>query len=360
MGARLLDRWLFVVATAACSSSPAPVTSARLADDAGAGTHRRVGRDGGSSLAYDDEGVPIAPPGSYGVTFGPITVAPGEERVQCVTRRLGNADRIHVGKFHNVRSGASHHMAVYRVSDRREQTTPYDCAPFSHVLGSKRSAPLLITQREEEEIELPEGVAYTLEPNQMIRIEVHWVNAGDRDAKVSVTSIMTPIDASAYANEADILYIATADISIPPNSKTSAGPIFFQLPKEYADAKFFALTGHAHHLATNVRVAVAASRTDPGKSVYDVPGWSWSEPETVRPDPPFTVPAGGGFDFTCEWNNTTNRTVRFGPSAEDDEMCSFWAYYYPSKGAKVCFHRKDGDQEIDECCPGSSLCQYFE
>ena len=39
------------------------------------------------------------------------------------------------------------------------------------------------------------------------------------------------------------------------------------------------------------------------------------------------IPDGGGFRFTCSWNNTSDTTVRFGESAED-EMCFFWAYYY--------------------------------
>ena len=37
-------------------------------------------------------------------------------------------------------------------------------------------------------------------------------------------------------------------------------------------------------------------------------------------------------------------------------MCFFWAYYYPSKGAKVCFHTSQGGG-IDQCCPGNpTLC----
>jgi hypothetical protein len=38
-------------------------------------------------------------------------------------------------------------------------------------------------------------------------------------------------------------------------------------------------------------------------------------------------------------------------------MCFFWAYYYPSRGAKVCVHTDQyGGQNL--CCPdaGAQLC----
>jgi hypothetical protein len=63
----------------------------------------------------------------------------------------------------------------------------------------------------------------------------------------------------------------------------------------------------------------------------------------------FHVPSGGGFDFTCKYFNTNASAVKFGESA-NDEMCFFWAYYYPSQGAHVCFHSAQYGN-IDICCP---------
>ncbi len=38
-------------------------------------------------------------------------------------------------------------------------------------------------------------------------------------------------------------------------------------------------------------------------------------------------------------------------------MCFFWAYYYPSRGAKVCF-RTTQFGGLNLCCPdaGASIC----
>jgi hypothetical protein len=46
--------------------------------------------------------------------------------------------------------------------------------------------------------------------------------------------------------------------------------------------------------------------------------------------------------------------VTFGESATN-EMCFFWAYYYPSQGSRVCMHSDRVQGGIDLCCPGSSI-----
>jgi hypothetical protein len=102
-----------------------------------------------------------------------------------------------------------------------------------------------------------------------------------------------------------------------------------------ANSNFFALTGHEHKLGKNVQVWTATDQSDPGTPVYDVSNFLWSEPPTVYHDPPFKIPSGGGFKYSCQWVNNTGQPVGFGESA-NDEMCFFWAYYYPSMGAKVC------------------------
>jgi hypothetical protein len=63
----------------------------------------------------------------------------------------------------------------------------------------------------------------------------------------------------------------------------------------------------------------------------------------------------------CAWHNTSGQRVRLGESA-DDEMCFFWAYYYPSQGSKLCIHTEQfgGVNGINVCCPGDNLCSYVD
>ena len=59
--------------------------------------------------------------------------------------------------------------------------------------------------------------------------------------------------------------------------------------------------------------------------------------------------------FSCQYDNKSSQSVGFGESA-NDEMCFFWAYYYPSQGSKVCFHTDQIAGGIDMCCPGGLFC----
>jgi hypothetical protein len=131
---------------------------------------------------------------------------------------------------------------------------------------------------------------------------------------------------------------------------------------DLSGAKFFAITGHTHHFGTNVTVATSTSTGGPRTSIYAPSPFSWSEPETTVHKPEFTMPAGlqAGFDIKCSYHNTSNQTAQFGESA-NDEMCFFWAYYYPSKGAHVCAH-SDQFGGIDICCPdfGPEICSKLD
>jgi hypothetical protein len=312
------------------------------------------GDDGGGGGSVD-AAPPDAPLGSFTVTFGPVTVQSGQENTQCVVKRLGNPEALRVNQIHNVLGESSHHFIVYRTADTVEQTTPFDCQPFTDTLDPSKGSPLMITQKADEVLQLPAGVAFTLDPDQMIRLEMHYINTGDGPVDVTGSATFIPIADADFMYEADFLFIGDPDINIPASSTFSLGPIYFQVPAMFAGAKFFGITGHTHQWGTNVTVATSPSETGADTPVYDVQDWNWDEPATVYADPPFEIPSGGGFRFTCEWNNLSSQAVGFGESA-NDEMCFFWAYYYPSVGAYVCAHTDQVPGGYDLCCPGNPVC----
>ncbi|MGH7294005.1 MAG: hypothetical protein ACRELB_03680 [Polyangiaceae bacterium] len=296
---------------------------------------------------------------SYTVQFGPITVQPGQENTQCIVVPLGNTAQIHVGQIHDLLGESSHHMILYKVAAQAAQTTPFNCQPFHDTLNPANGNPLIISQKKDDLITLPQGVAFTLDPNQMVRLEMHYINANPNQAVTLVTtSTLTTIPDSAYKYDASFIFIGDPDISIPPSSTYTLGPVYFQMPSQYASSNFFAMTGHEHQWGTKVQIWSATGASDPGTKIYT--NTSWSDPVTTQFTPPFHVSTGGGFKFQCDWDNTSTSTVNFGESAGTNEMCFFWAYYYPANpsGAQVCFHtnKVGGTTGVDQCCPGGALC----
>ncbi len=340
-----------------CTSSTTP--------DAGAdtGTGSDTSTPPGDSSTSTDTGTAVdsgtfVPGGErFTIDWGPVTAAPGEENTRCVVARMGNPEMVRIGQIINDLGPASHHMIVYRTADTMERLEPFECTPFVDTLDPSEGAPLTVSQSAEETITLPEGVAYTLDVNQMIRLELHYINTTPDPIEVTASTTFVSIAPETFEHEADFLFIGNPDIDIPPRTSWTLGPTYFPLPADLAGSEFFSITGHTHQYGTDVYVETADSASGTGTPVYDVAGWLWDEPETVYHEPAFRVPRGGGFRFTCEYDNTSDNRLGFGESA-NDEMCFFWAYYYPSQGAKVCVH--SDEYSIDICCPGNPLCSLIE
>jgi len=285
-------------------------------------------------------------------------VPAGTEDTKCVVKSLGNETTIRVARVENSLKATSHHFIVYRVNGGSERLEPFSCEPFADTLDPSKGAPLVVTQKSEETLALPEGVAFTLEPNQLIRLELHYINASDTEADAEASAQFITLAEEDFEFEADFLFMGNVEVDIPPRSSATLGPTYFPLPSALRQANFFGITGHEHQWGTNVQVAIADAADGEDTAVYEVENFLWNEPETVVHDPPFQVPDGGGFRFTCDWTNLSDDTVGFGESA-NDEMCFFWAYYYPSAGAKVCFHTEQAGG-LDLCCPGEALCAFLD
>jgi len=296
--------------------------SAGLGGSAGTGGSAGSGGAGGS----------MQPDGSFSIKWGPAEVPANFEGTQCVVKRLGNSAPISVHEIHNVLGATSHHFIVYKVDDEVERPDPYSCTPFTDTFNDP---PLIITQRADDRLTLPEGVAYTIEPNQMLRLELHYVNVNTTPQLAEATSTFVTMPSEEVENEADIMFLGDTAISIPAMSEATLGPSFLRVPDRFDGVSYFAITGHEHQWGTDVYVEVTESEGMAGTPVYDLPFFLWDEPETITYDPPFTIPTGGGFNLTCEWNNLSNRSVSFGTSV-DDEMCFIWAYYFPSRGPLIC------------------------
>ncbi len=298
---------------------------------------------------------------SFSVTWGPKEVPAGEEKTFCVIQRLGNDAKVHIGEITNTLGDASHHFIVYRISEGEVTDTPFSCDPFAGTLDPSKGAPLMVTQKQEETLTFPDGVAITLEPGQLIRLELHYLNATGETQNVSATSTFKTISDDKFEYEADFLFIGNPDITLPPRLSTSLVTNFLPLPDELMGANIFGITGHTHQWGTNVEVGMKIGESGTPTMLYEVSPFNWDEPETIRLDPPAVVQPGSGFSFTCDWDNQSDSEVGFGEAVKD-EMCFFWAYYYPSVGPRVCVHSEQGNQLgiTDLCCPGNALCALLD
>jgi hypothetical protein len=265
---------------------------------------------------------------TYDVTTGPIMLAPGEERIVCIDKKLPTTAAIDMVKITSDLTLGGHHLVFYKSGATAEVTTPFTCQTFRDITSG--TVPLFIAQKAHTELNFPKGVAYAMPAAQMVRVELHFLNASAAPLSVTGTVHVTDAVAGTVTDHANLMFYGNTRIVIPAQSMATVGPTF----RKFASAapKIFGLTGHTHQRGTGVSIELAAAATGTATNVYT--NTDWAEPPLTIFDPPLLPTAGQGFRYTCTYNNPTNAPVTFGEGV-NQEMCFLWAYYYPDMGFDI-------------------------
>ncbi len=297
---------------------------------------------------------------TFAIASGGWQMNPKDEITMCVLKRLDNDAEAWVTRIRTKLSVGSHHMIIYRSDATAEQLDPLKCTPFTETLAGG-NVPLMITQVAEDQLQLPKGVAFKLGAHQMVRIEMHFINYTKSVINPTGEVHFDTTDKAFVHDEADLLFYGNPDFNIPKGKSYSTPWKFLDV---WPGTKIFALTGHTHALGKSVDIAVSDGTIAPTPSLI-YPGdspFSWSEPPLAQFDPPLEFAQGQGFQYRCTWLNDTTSSVGFGESATK-EMCFFWAYYYPSKGYRMCINSGKYAQYTGSdttCCPDDALCDMIK
>ena len=300
------------------------------ADLAGADFSVPPNADLSSSVPPDLATQDLAQGGTITVSIGPIALNPGDEKTVCQIMPLPNTGPIDVTRIDATLAPGSHHLIIYK-STANQATPIYNCGALDTSMGD---VPLYIAETQmNNALPLPTGVAYQLPAAQMVRLEAHYLNASNQMVNGMGTITLT-VGAQGNYQPADIMFCGSftplaqgLGKGVPPGMTTL--PAGFYKPP--AGVKVFGLTTHEHKRGTLMTVDKSTS-TAPGTNL--IMGQPYD-------NPPFNVygdanlisfAANEGFRWQCNYNNTGNMTYYFGQSAENNEMCFFWAYYFPSAG----------------------------
>jgi hypothetical protein len=269
-------------------------------------------------------------------SIGPIALNPMDEKTQCIYKRLGNADALTVPHIVATLATGSHHMIVYRSNATTENLTPTDCAPLGGILGGS-DVPMVIATRDKADLQFPDNVGIALQPNQMLKIEMHMLDVGKTPLMATGTvSFEGKKSADAVGYQlADMAFWGTTQINIPPNGSLDTGPKF---QKGIAGTHLFEISTHQHQYGTLMQVWASPSSTQIGTQLASDD--NWAEPKFTIVNPIFDFDGTSGLTYECQWQNTSGSTVTFGESAATNEMCFAIGYYYPSHGFDVCFDGK--------------------
>ena len=148
-----------------------PLLACGASSNAGEGD-AGTGHDGSADAA-------TPPPGeSYTLTFGPIQVPPSTRTRSASSPASATRAPIHVGAIHNVLGDV---VAPHDRLPRQRHDGADDAVRLPALHRHARSGQGLAAhdrrRRRTTCSRCPPGVAYTLDANQMIRLEMHYINA---------------------------------------------------------------------------------------------------------------------------------------------------------------------------------------
>jgi len=282
------------------------------------------------------------------VSIGPIDLAAGQETTVCTIFKLPVDVDADIVKIDATLLPGSHHLIFYKSAETTEQTTPFKCELLTDSLttqvfgGTPKEVPLYIAETQHANaLQLPTGVAYHLAAHQMVAIEAHYINASPNPIQGKGTVFLTIAPPGGTWIPADLMFCGSVTpllkmlggMGVPPGM-SSLPPGFYQPPK---GVKVFGLTTHQHRRGTLMTLAKSTGANDPGTILVNGQPWD-NEPFITYDDSHLlTFADTEGIRWQCNYDNPDAQTVYFGPSAQSNEMCFYWVYYFPSVGHPISY-----------------------
>jgi hypothetical protein len=252
--------------------------------------------------------------GNYTITLDRFTVAPGAERYACqnFANPFGGASAA-LHAFASHMTPGSHHLLVFYKPSATD-------GPLADCSGTEFAPGPYGSQRRDDALAFPDGVAAVVAPTDGFRVQAHYLNATPAPLDVTVTVTLSRIDLGAVRDRAAVLFFSNGAIDVPAGASGVVVQKSCTLP--FA-VNLVQATGHMH---MHGRAFTASAG---GSTIFS--STSYSDVAPALFDPPLALPAGSSVTFGCTYDNSDGTApLVFGDSARTDEMCIFTAQFFPA------------------------------
>ena len=286
------------------------------------------------------------------LSIEPYHVPVGAEVQRCHEMTLPSDTDVDIDQIAWRFSKGSHHLHVYVSADGSTgaKVQSYDC--FQAVDFEKWHL-LVATQNEGLEWTLPEGVAFKIKARQSIMIQTHYLNTDALKAEGSTAEgsvLLRVAEPEAVEKRAAAIFAQNRNIHVPARSSA-------RVEGECAlpgDGNIIAMTGHYHLHGTAFQVWVDPATRDP-EMVYESSGFSspvWKTYDDLH--------LGGtdGFGWACDYVNSLDIPLAFGPREDIEEHCNLFAFYTLDRGDAEflpCVIKAEAPPELSSSPPRSGI-----
>jgi Copper type II ascorbate-dependent monooxygenase, C-terminal domain len=273
-----------------------------------------------------------APGQGLQVNLARFDVPANFEREFFLYKRIGNTQDVYVNRYAIKMRPGSHHLVAYTFADNtpaisipqldvlRDLRQPNGNLNIAAVISMPYHVMYAVSQTQEMEYSFPPGTAMLLPANAALDFNSHYVNKtrGPIPGEVSMNFYTVPL--AQVRNVVRPLNWSNTSITLPPNQRSTLTRTF----RVQKRTRIIALTSHMHKLGVQFVIRIAGGPRN-GQVVYSTT--DWEHPDFVNFPEPVLLNANEGLTSEITWNNTTNRTVSFGLTS-DDEMGIIFGYYY--------------------------------
>ncbi len=330
----------FSALLAACSGQSA--NPAGEAGGGGGGSAASAGTSTGSGLGDcpPSEVCLNAPENGMQIESVGEVIQPGEDVEYCEVLQLPGdpSETYYVNRFEVGMAQHSHHLIVAAAIPGSETEKAMTLGMKKKCLGPDvfggEINSVTGSQHPYHEETFPEGVGKVFHGGQYLIFDYHYLNTSSAPVQARAAVNFHTVDASQVKRVARSFGFYNFGIDIPAMSKAS----FTDKCHFSHDLMVHKVTRHTHKLGRDFSVAFAGGTRD-GEHIWTSPNYEDTE---YAFDEPVLMPAGTGFEFTCDFDNPTTEPVKFGVKA-DDEMCILFGSWYvanvgdevPSQGCDV-------------------------
>lgn len=243
---------------------------------------------------------------------------------------IGNTEEIFVSEFESKCRPGTHHLIAYGFEDEnendlpeigimRDQNRPDGRANIRTAMGGDLA--YFISQEADFTIKFPEGMAVRIPANSTVDLNSHYFNRTDK-------TLFGEVFLNAYTkpkNEVtEILEISQVDNSdqliLPPGETTII--THTRLFQEKQNLRM--LVSHMHKRGILFEAFKVGGVND-GEKLYSA--WDYKHPPTLFfEDEPLIIEAGEGIRTEVTYENTSNRTIRYGVTSEDEMGILFYMF----------------------------------
>jgi hypothetical protein len=275
---------------------------------------------------------PMAAPGAaegFQLSINAFTVNPNTEREVFIRRNTPNTSTVYVNKIVMQGRPNSHHFVLYgyqnttllppanTMRDLYNADGSINLTTFSQMqnhifLGGGTDVNTTYT--------FPEGVALKVPAATPLDLNAHYFNKQATALTGENYINMYTVPQANVVKEAQSINFANYNFSIPANTRKT-------ITTDYKFDKavtVITLTSHFHKTGEKFQIKILGGARN-GEVVYE--NTDWEHPLVINFTTPLQLKAGEGLTSVVTYNNTTNKTLNFGFTSED-EMNIIFGYYY--------------------------------